>query len=131
MPREYRYNPTLILENEMLILETRSLTNWILNDLKQNIDVTEIALSFHHWLLEGSIKILVQLREQTGIDTVVLGGGAMQNKILLEGLLDRCKKQHFKVFSGEQVPVNDGGIALGQAYIAGAMGTTLNHSQKE
>jgi len=66
------------------------------------------------------MEILSQLRQQTGLDTVVFGGGVMQNKILLEGLIERCEDRHFKVFSGEQIPSNDGGISLGRAYIAGA-----------
>ena len=43
-----------------------------------------------------------------------------QNKLLFEGLDTTLRGKNFVVYSGEKIPVNDGGIALGQAYIAGA-----------
>jgi hydrogenase maturation factor HypF (carbamoyltransferase family) len=36
----------------------------------------------------------------------------------LENIENKLKNDMFKVFSNRQVPVNDGGIALGQMYIA-------------
>ena len=114
-----RYRPILKNENGMLILDSRSLTLQILEDLQQGAAMNTIASAFHQWLLDGSINILLRLRQQTGLSSVVLGGGAFQNTILLEGLLTRGTAEGFSVFSGEQVPAGDGGIALGQAYIAG------------
>lgn len=39
--------------------------------------------------------------------------------ILLQGLFVLLEQRGFTVYTGEQVPVNDGGIALGQAVIGG------------
>ena len=50
---------------------------------------------------------------------VVLTGGCMQNKVLFESLVRRLEASRFTVFAGEQAPMNDGGIALGQAFIGG------------
>jgi hydrogenase maturation protein HypF len=60
------------------------------------------------------------LRQQTQLSTVVLSGGCMQNKLLFETLVERLERHRFTVLAGEQVPMNDGGIALGQAFIGGA-----------
>jgi hydrogenase maturation factor HypF (carbamoyltransferase family) len=43
-------------------------------------------------------------------------------------MVRRLQQEHFRVLWGKSVPVNDGGIALGQAAIAAAMiGTTNEH----
>jgi len=52
---------------------------------------------------------------------VVLSGGCFQNKILLEGAVDKLKNSGFDVYCHQQVPSNDGGISLGQAVIAASM----------
>ena len=60
------------------------------------------------------------LSRQTGIDTVVLSGGSVQNKILTEGFVDFFNQKQLKLYTNVQVPANDGGLALGQAVIGGA-----------
>ncbi len=45
---------------------------------------------------------------------IVLSGGVFQNKTLLELILKELKNR--KVYSNKTIPLNDGGIALGQLY---------------
>ncbi len=116
--RTNRYNPALEDKEGVLILDSRPLILQIVEDLQQDVAIPVIAYGFHQWLLDGSIEILRQLRQQTGLDTIVLGGGSFQNKLLLEGITTGCIDGGFSVFSSEQVPAGDGGIALGQAYAA-------------
>jgi len=52
------------------------------------------------------------------LKTVCLSGGVFQNRVLLEGVTAALEKAGFKVYSNRQVPANDGGIALGQAWYA-------------
>jgi hydrogenase maturation protein HypF len=59
-----------------------------------------------------------QVRQQTGINTVVLSGGVFQNRLLLELLIMRLEQRAFQSFFNQCVPPNDGGISLGQAAIA-------------
>ena len=59
--------------------------------------------------------------KSTGLNRVVLSGGCFQNRILLEGGIDRLTKDGFDVYSHSLIPTNDGGISLGQAIIAAAM----------
>ncbi len=54
-----------------------------------------------------------------GIKTVVLCGGCMNNRLLLEGLFKELSETGLRVYSGEYVPVNDGGISLGQIVVGG------------
>jgi hydrogenase maturation protein HypF len=46
----------------------------------------------------------------------VLCGGVFQNKYLLEYCLIKLSAQENKVLSSQQIPINDGGIALGQLW---------------
>ncbi len=58
------------------------------------------------------------MREKSGIGIIALSGGVFQNNYLLEKSFKILKENRFKVYSNFHVPVNDGGISLGQAYFA-------------
>lgn len=77
-----------------------------------------IAMRFHNTMIETIVSCCANLCTATGIKKAVLSGGCMQNAILLEGLLDGLNHEGIEVYIGGQVPMNDGGIALGQAVIA-------------
>jgi hydrogenase maturation protein HypF len=102
-----------------LILQQDKLIQQVLDQLASDMEKTAIALDFHLCLIHSLSDILVRLSEKTGIKRVVLAGGCMQNYILLSGFFILLEQQGFTVHTGEQVPVNDGGIALGQAIIGG------------
>ena len=59
----------------------------------------------------------VAIREKTGARQVALTGGTFQNKILMEGVLKELRERDFDVYYNISVSPNDGGIALGQAFI--------------
>ena len=68
--------------------------------------------------MEVLTKACILMRDDSGLEKVVLGGGVFQNRTLLAGMEDRLLKERFQVFSKSLVPSNDGGIALGQAVAA-------------
>ncbi len=68
-----------------------------------------LALSLSQWVYGLSKK------EQ--VSTVILSGGCFQNKVLLEQLQQFLKQLNMTVFISQQVPVNDGGVSLGQAWL--------------
>jgi hydrogenase maturation protein HypF len=82
----------------------------------QNKSVALISKSFHNRLIEALSRITVRAGQDTGIRNVALSGGCFQNMILLNGLVESLTARGFKVYFNTQVPANDGGIALGQAY---------------
>ncbi len=113
-----RYTATVILNEGEYLLDFRLLLHWILEDIKKGTPVAAIALSFHLWLVRSVNKIVLLFAKYHFTDNVLLGGGCFQNRMLLEFLADRLEENGFNVYSGEQVPVNDGGVSLGQAFIA-------------
>ena len=59
-----------------------------------------------------------RIREETGVATVVLTGGVFMNKRLTESANAALVARRFRVLLPRLVPCNDGGLALGQAYVA-------------
>ena len=58
--------------------------------------------------------------ERTGLDRAVLGGGVFHNDLFTSELVRRLTGTGFRVFLRREVPVGDGGIALGQVLVANA-----------
>ena len=79
----------------------------------------EIALQFHSWLISCISRLVEKLSGITGIREVVLSGGCMQNGLMLEGLLFTLEELGMTSYTGSLIPINDGGISVGQAVIGG------------
>ncbi len=90
-----------------------------LDDISSGMDRSAIALQFHSWLISCISRLVEKLSSHTGIDTVVLSGGCLQNGILLEGLIYSLTKLGLRPYTGLSIPVNDGGVSVGQALIGG------------
>lgn len=56
--------------------------------------------------------------EEVGTFQVVLSGGTFNNRILLERTVRHLEARGYRVYLNEQVPCSDGGLCLGQAYLA-------------
>lgn len=78
----------------------------------------QLALEFHRQIAKMILDTCVKIREKTGVSQAALTGGVFQNKILMEESLSLLREHGFQVFYNVSVSPNDGGIALGQAYVA-------------
>ncbi|MCI5225042.1 MAG: carbamoyltransferase HypF, partial [Candidatus Electrothrix sp. AR4] len=90
----------------------------ILADLKKGIESTVIATKFHNTVSAAVVAVCEHLRQQRGLETVVLSGGVFQNAFLLQQVCAGLRRKKFAVFCHHHVPPNDGGLALGQAAVA-------------
>ncbi|GAA4659451.1 MULTISPECIES: carbamoyltransferase HypF [Amycolatopsis] len=79
-----------------------------------------LAARFHHTLVEVVTALATEAAGELGTRTVCLGGGVFQNALLTTGVLGRLTAAGLEVFTGQRVPVNDGGISYGQAAVAAA-----------
>jgi hydrogenase maturation protein HypF len=77
-----------------------------------------LALAFHDRIISLIGEQCERAREETSIKTVCLSGGVFQNSIILRGAFELLRAAGFEVYTNEKVPVNDGGIPLGQAWVA-------------
>lgn len=79
----------------------------------------DIAAGFHHSLALAAAAVCREIRSASGLERVVLSGGVFQNKLFSEEMVTLLEKDGFMVYTHRLVPPNDGGLALGQAVIAG------------
>jgi len=56
--------------------------------------------------------------KKSGIKKVILSGGVMQNKIIVENLNQILIINNFTVYLPSELPSNDGSISVGQVMIA-------------
>ncbi len=92
----------------------------IVEDLDFGIPRGVISAKFHNTVIDVIVDKAMEMRDETGINDVVLSGGTFQNCYLSEHAENELIKNEFNVFTHCQVPMNDGGIALGQMAIAGS-----------
>lgn len=62
------------------------------------------------------VEIIVKISDEFDNLPIVLSGGVFQNKTLLELLINRFLKQGRVLYYSKDVPLNDGGISIGQIY---------------
>ncbi len=90
----------------------------VLHDLSRGRSVSEIAGAFHFTLRDLIVMGCERTRDDSGLQTVVLSGGVFANQLLLESADAALRARGFRVLLPRDVPGNDGGLALGQAYVA-------------
>lgn len=99
-------------------LDFSSMWASLFKQIADGIPLTSLANQFHYTLALASVGMIERLQEQFQFESVVLSGGVFQNKLLLEYFNDELAKNGLKVLAQQNVPSNDGGIALGQVAIA-------------
>ncbi len=78
---------------------------------------TAAAAQLFHGLVAQGFSHMAQLAaKEHDIYTIVLCGGVMQNATLHRLLYSQLTRMGFTVLTAQDIPANDGGIALGQAY---------------
>ena len=65
------------------------------------------------------VDVCTRIRRERDAARVVLSGGVFQNRLLAERVHALLAASGFQVFTHRLAPPNDGGLALGQAVIAG------------
>jgi len=101
-------------EKGSIVLDHRPTLLHLIELLSCGEDRRQLAARFHVTVIEMIVNACQELRSLTGVNKVALTGGVFQNKLLLEGSIDKLEQLGFDVLWHHQVPPNDGGIALGQ-----------------
>lgn len=102
------------------LIDLRPMLVSIAADIRKSKDPSRVAAGFHNTLAHAFFELARQAQQQTQLDTIALSGGVFCNRFLAERLIGLLKAGNFRVLWNERVPVNDGGIAMGQAAIAAA-----------
>jgi hydrogenase maturation protein HypF len=100
---------------EQLYLNWGRLIAEVLDDLRTGANPGVIGGKFHVGFIRALRETSEILRRKTGIKRIILTGGVFQNRILLTNLWRELEEAGFEVSVPSDIPLNDGGIALGQA----------------
>jgi hydrogenase maturation protein HypF len=85
--------------------------------------VEALAAAFHRTIVEVTVALCVRAAERTGVSSVCLSGGCLQNRILATELPAALAAAGLAGHINHAVPANDGGISYGQAVVAAARTT--------
>ncbi|BCD92341.1 carbamoyltransferase HypF [Francisella halioticida] len=72
---------------------------------------------WHGSLAYALVEWVSKSAQEKNIKTIILSGGCFQNKLLLTEVYTQLKELGFNVYISEKVPLNDGSISLGQAWL--------------
>ncbi|MEZ5400165.1 MAG: carbamoyltransferase HypF [Bryobacteraceae bacterium] len=107
--------PAPVEMRELLELDWRPMVDAIVRDVREGAPPNLVASRFHatlaHWI--------AALARHAGMPDVVLSGGVFQNADLTGRAKDALRGAGYRVWTHREVPPNDGGLALGQAVLAG------------
>lgn len=94
----------------------------LLRAVRDGADPGSAALGFHLAAAEMTLEVCRGIRRETGESRVALSGGVFANLLLLGECRRLLQNDGFGVYINSAVPMNDGGISLGQAWICAARG---------
>ncbi len=100
------------------IIDPSPLWRALLADLHARLSPAVMAARFHNAIAALALELCLKIRAESGCQTVALSGGVWQNQFLLAKVLKDIHQAGFQALIHQQVPTNDGGIALGQLMVA-------------
>ena len=97
--------------------DPHELIYYLIQAKHKGIDVRELALGFHRSLASWIIRECEAVRDDKADNNVCLSGGCFANQVLSDMCRIGLATKGFHVYFNEKIPMNDQGIAVGQAYI--------------
>lgn len=86
--------------------------------LKDKYSKEVLAYLFHNAVANAIVEIADKICEAKDVNNIALSGGTFINRILLSEVAGGLTKKGKSIYINEKVPCGDGGIALGQIYLA-------------
>jgi len=108
----------IVEENGLKVIDVSELVKTLVLQKLKGQDIRELALLFHKAVAAMLIELILETVASTKVKRVALSGGCFINSILLKSVRDGLKKKQINVYTHHQVSPGDGGLALGQAFIA-------------
>ncbi len=81
-------------------------------------DAAHGAAVFHATVARGLADWVSAAAQASGLTTVACGGGCAMNAVLMTALRGHLEDAGLKLLEARRAPPNDGGLALGQAWVA-------------
>ncbi|HVJ15705.1 MAG TPA: carbamoyltransferase HypF, partial [Polyangiaceae bacterium] len=106
--------PFPLRDGEPAVADWEPLVQALLDDRARSVPAAVISARFHAALVD----LIEAIAERVAVPRVVLTGGCFQNQRLLESAMQRLRGRGFDAYTPELYPPNDGGLSLGQLYVA-------------
>jgi hydrogenase maturation protein HypF len=108
--------PLPLSDDMPAVADWEPLIRAVMADRAAGLPIGRISARFHNALAEMGVAIA----RRSGCSRVVLTGGCFQNALLTERVRARLLQSGFDVYTHHCVPPGDGGISLGQIFVAAA-----------
>jgi len=99
---------------ERIVVDWAPMIRAVLADRAGGVPVGSISARFHNALAEMAVAVA----RCVACPRVALTGGCFQNDLLVRRVRQRLSAAGFQVYTHLRVPPGDGGIALGQVFVA-------------
>lgn len=96
------------------LIDPRAFVLSLANAALEGVPKEVLAYQFHQAIVDGTFWMIDALIEKFGKMPVAFGGGVFQNRLLLDLIVIELDKRSIRGLLPNQIPVNDGGISLGQ-----------------
>jgi hydrogenase maturation protein HypF len=103
-------------DDGVIEIDLRPAVRGAVDDILRGVSPAVISARFHNTIAAATVDVVRTALQVKGDMPVVLGGGCFQNARLAESIINGLPR----VFMNRQIPPGDGGIALGQAFVANA-----------
>lgn len=100
------------------IIDPHPLFVALVRDLRDRVPRGVISRRFHWGFVDALVRTVEMVHGRSGFNQVCLSGGSFQNSFLLEHTRQHLEASGFQVFTHTEVPCGDGGLSLGQAFVA-------------
>jgi hydrogenase maturation protein HypF len=97
------------------VADWRPFIEAVIADRDRGVDPREISARVHGGLADHVVEVACA----AGIEGVALTGGCFQNRILTRAARARLEAAGFRVYTHSRIPPGDGGLSLGQVWVAG------------
>ena len=101
-----------------LIVDPAPLLAALLDGIADGADARVLARAIHGAVARMAADVATAIAREHGLRTTALGGGVFMNRLILEEARERLEANGLRVLVPARIPLNDGGIAYGQAAIA-------------
>lgn len=114
-------------ETDPWLISPAAVIEGVIESLEKGESAATVAWHFQLALAEAIVLVSRELAGRLGMESVALGGGVFQNRLVLGQVIHGLKQSGLKVLIPRLLPSNDGGLSYGQAIIA----TFQNRSETE
>ena len=100
------------------IIDIRPVIKDVSKDIQKGVKPQVISRKFHKTIIDFTLASVQKTSKVSGLNKVVLSGGVMQNRTLLNGLIEALTRNNFTVYSPRNLSPNDSSISVGQVMTA-------------